>query len=319
MDYVQPKTGVSTPIHTQIPHTSARKEPRFCTDECGGHRDYPPRDRSVRRLPDQASLQHTLGHHGGGGACPRISTNVSLPNARARQPEHRHICRGLWHDWPQTSDRWGGSGTRARQNGPTAATRPDGDDHFGASWHGELETLAFIVDIVTVISKTPRDQPHHVWVVIDAAVDFQIVRRLARQPLHMAKDSSLGTQALHLWVALRSLPGHVILHLIKQESHRYNLGNGHIHLHAHNQLAEHVPTPNEPPLHDHMHTHLQDLPQIPYPGEPPPRVPNDVIYDDMGRSYHYPQPLTTMAHIPSSHADNTLMIRLQQELQLTLY
>ena len=78
---------------------------------------------------------------------------------------------------------------------------------FGASLHGELKTLAIIVDAITATSKLPQSQRHHIWVVIDAAVDFQIVQRLARQPLHKATDSSLGTLALHLWVALRNLPG----------------------------------------------------------------------------------------------------------------
>ena len=68
-----------------------------------------------------------------------------------------------------------------------------------------------------------------------------------------------------------------------------------------------------------MHTHLQHLAQIPHPGQPPPWVPDDVISNDAGRAYHYPQPLRTMAHIRGSHADNTLMTRLQQELQTTLY
>ena len=48
-------------------------------------------------------------------------------------------------------------------------------------------------------------------------------------------------------------------------------------------------------------------------------MPDDVIYNDTGRAYHYPQPLRTMAYIRGSHADNTLMTRLQQELQTTLY
>ena len=48
-------------------------------------------------------------------------------------------------------------------------------------------------------------------------------------------------------------------------------------------------------------------------------MPNDVIYNDTGRAYHYPQPLRTMGHIRGSHADNTLMTRLQQELQTALY
>ena len=117
---------------------------------------------------------------------------------------------------------------------------------FGASSHGELKTLAIVVDAINDTHQEPRDHAQHVWVVVDAAVDFQIVRRLARQPLHKATDSSLGTQALHLWTALRRLPKDVVLHLVKQESHRYSLGNGHINLHAHNQLAEHMPAARTP-------------------------------------------------------------------------
>ena len=136
---------------------------------------------------------------------------------------------------------------------------------FGASSHGELKTLAIIVDAVNDTHQQPLDHAHHLWVVVDAAVDFQIVRKLARQPLHKATNSSLGTQALHLWAALQRLPKHVVLPVFKQESHRYSLGNGHIHLHAHNQLAEHMPDGEDPPLQDHMHTHLQHLPPIPLP------------------------------------------------------
>ena len=167
--------------------------------------------------------------------------------------------------------------------------------------------------------KPPQDHTHHEWIVVDAAVDFQIVHKLARQPLQKGTDSSLGTQALHLWVALRRLPKHVVLHLVKQESHRYSLGNGHIDLHAHNQLAEHMLDSEDPTLQDHMHTHLQHLQPISHPGEPPAWVQEDRIYDDTGPAYHYPQPIRTMAHIRGSHADNTLMNRLQHELQTALY
>ena len=175
------------------------------------------------------------------------------------------------------------------------------------------------MDAVNDTQQEPRDLRHHVWVVVDAAVDFQIVRKLARQPLHKATDCRLGTQALHIWLALWRLPKHVVLHLIKQESNRYSLGNGHIDLHAHNQLAEHVRDSEDPPLQDHMHTHLQHLPPIPHPGEPPAWVPDDRIYNDTGQAYHYAQPISTMAHIRGSHADNTLMNRLQNELQTALY
>ena len=99
---------------------------------------------------------------------------------------------------------------------------------FGASSHGELNTLAIIVDAVNDDHQQPPDHTHHVWVVVDAAVNFEIIRKMARQPLHKATDSSLGTETLHLWAALRRLRKHVVLHLVKQESHRYSLGNGHI-------------------------------------------------------------------------------------------
>ena len=165
----------------------------------------------------------------------------------------------------------------------------------------------------------PRDHAHHVWVVVDAAVDFQIIRKLAPQTLHKEGDSSLGTQALHLWAALRRLPNNVVLHLIKQESHRYSLGNRHIDFYAHNQLAEHMPDGGDPPLQDHMHTHLQHLLPIPQPGEPPAWVPDDRIYNNKGQKYDYPQPIRTMAHIRGSHADNTLMNHLQHKLQTALY
>ena len=249
-------------------------------------------------------------------AVPRIKPASTTPWATTERGAHVNAyqptspCRMPQPDNQNTvifADASGTTGLTPAAAGAALALRPEetgqlrqhhltGTTIFGASSHGELKTLAMIVDAVTAISKLPQSQPHHVWVVVDAAVDFQIVRRRAKQPLHKAADSSLGTQALHMWVALRNLPKHFVLHLIKQESHRYNLGNGHIDLHAHNQLAEHVPIPDEPPLHDHMHTHLHHLPPIPHPGEPPPWVPDDVIYNDTGRAYHYPQPLRTMVH-----------------------
>ena len=62
------------------------------------------------------------------------------------------------------------------------------------------------MDAVNDTHQQPRDHAHHVWVVVDVAVDFQIVRKPAGQPLHKATNSRLGTRALHPWVALRRLP-----------------------------------------------------------------------------------------------------------------
>ena len=68
-----------------------------------------------------------------------------------------------------------------------------------------------------------------------------------------------------------------------------------------------------------MHTHLQHLPPIPHPGQPPVWVEDDRIYDDTGQEYHYPQPIRAVAHNRGSHAENTLMKRLQHDLQTALY
>ena len=43
---------------------------------------------------------------------------------------------------------------------------------FGASSHGELKTPAIVVDGVNDTHQEPRDHTHHVWVVVDVAVDF---------------------------------------------------------------------------------------------------------------------------------------------------
>ena len=89
---------------------------------------------------------------------------------------------------------------RLRQHHLTGATI------FRASSHGELKTLAIIVESVNDTHQQLRDHTHHVWVVVDAAVDFENVRKLALQPLNKATNSSLGTQVLLLWVALRRPP-----------------------------------------------------------------------------------------------------------------
>ena len=99
---------------------------------------------------------------------------------------------------------------------------------LGASSHRELKTLAIMADTISTTQGQPQDHAHPVWVVLDAAVDFQIIRRLARQPLHEATDSSLDTPAPHLRAALRNPLEHVVVHLVKLEHHRYSLGNGHI-------------------------------------------------------------------------------------------
>ena len=111
---------------------------------------------------------------------------------------------------------------------PHRGTLPHGPPHRphhllgllprGARGHGRT--------ITEIAAHLPAHSPHilRVWFVVDATVDTHLLLRIARQPLHKATATSLGTQALLLWKALRSLPPYVQLHIVKQESHRHQYG-----------------------------------------------------------------------------------------------
>ena len=90
-----------------------------------------------------------------------------------------------------------------------------GHSTYGASSHGELEAMADA--IAEIGAHLPAHLPHivRVWFVVDATVDTHLLLRIARQPLHKATATSLGTQALLLWKAPRSLPPYVQLHMVK--------------------------------------------------------------------------------------------------------
>ena len=81
-----------------------------------------------------------------------------------------------------------------------------GHTTYGASSHGELGAMADA--IAEIADHLPAQLPHivRVWFVVKATVDTHLLLRIARQPLHKATATSLGTQALLLWKALRSLP-----------------------------------------------------------------------------------------------------------------
>ena len=76
----------------------------------------------------------------------------------------------------------------------------------GASSNRELGAM---VDAITRLATTlPANLPHtvKVWFVVDATVDTHLLLRIAREPLHKATTSSLGSQALMLWEALPCPP-----------------------------------------------------------------------------------------------------------------
>ena len=134
-----------------------------------------------------------------------------------------------------------------------------GHTTYGASSCGELGAMADA--IAKIAGHLPARLPHAVlvWFIVDATVDTHLLTRIARQPLHKATATSLGNQALLLSTVLRSLPPYVQLHIVKQESHRHQHGNGKVDIHAVHQRTTHLPTLKVPDL-DQNHTHLQHIP-----------------------------------------------------------
>ena len=80
-----------------------------------------------------------------------------------------------------------------------------GHTTYGASSHEGMGAMADA--IAKIAAHLPAYLPHVVRVlfVVDATVDTHLLLRIARQPLHKATATSLGTQALLLWKAFRSL------------------------------------------------------------------------------------------------------------------
>ena len=157
-----------------------------------------------------------------------------------------------------------------------------GRTSYGASSHGELGAMAdAIAEIATHI---PGHLPHvvRVWVVVNATVDTHLLLRIARQPLRKATATSLGTQALLLWKAIQSLPPYVQLHIVKQESHRHQYGNGKVDNQAVHQRTTHLPALHVPNLGRNQ-THLQHIPPRPEPHRTPDWVPGDAPYTSHDR------------------------------------
>ena len=81
-----------------------------------------------------------------------------------------------------------------------------------------------MVDAISrLLATLSGNLPHVVqlWFAVDATVDTRLLLRKERQPLHKATATGLGSQALMLWRALRSLPPYVQLYIVKQESYRH--------------------------------------------------------------------------------------------------
>ena len=174
--------------------------------------------------------------------------------------------------------------------------------------------------IAEIAAHLPAHLPHivRVWFVVDATVDTHLLLRIARQPLHKATATSLGTQALLLWKALRSLSPYVQLHIVKQESHRHQYGNGKVDNQAVHQRTTHLPALQIPDL-GRTHTHLQHIPPVPEPHQTPDWVPADAPYSSHERAYNYPNPIQHLARVLGDADSRAHIQELQDRLQIPLY
>ena len=139
-----------------------------------------------------------------------------------------------------------------------------GHTSYQASSHGELGAVADAIAEIAVHLPALLPPVVRVWFVVEATLDTHLLLRQARQPLHKTTAKTLGTQALLLWEALRSLPPYVQLHIVKQECHRQQYGNGKVDIQAVHQRTTHLPTLQVPDL-DQNHSHLQHIPPKPEP------------------------------------------------------
>ena len=154
--------------------------------------------------------------------------------------------------------------------------------------------------------------------VVDATVDTHLLPRIARQPLHKATATSLGTKALLLPKALHSLLPYVQLRMVKQESHRRQYRNGKVDIQAVHQRTTHLQSLQVPDL-DRNHTHLQHIPPKPEPHRTPDWVPEDAPYTSHDRAYDYPHPIQHLARMLRDTDSRAHIQELREKLTVPLY
>ena len=82
---------------------------------------------------------------------------------RCGPPQHRHFRGCLRHYKPHPSGQGGRPlELKANTTGRLHQHHLTGATIFGASSHGELKTLAIVVDAVNDTHQEPRDHTHHV-------------------------------------------------------------------------------------------------------------------------------------------------------------
>ena len=157
---------------------------------------------------------------------------------------------------------------------------------YGAASHGEVQAVA---DVVGKLAADVRE----VWMVVGAEADMASLRRLARRPLHEALGTGLASQVYAIWHGLEMKKLPLVIHLVKQESHRAGVGN-----HEADGAAQAVDKEQKAEWRVQErkeHLHLVHI---------PPRVGDTerarwVVEDDRGRRELrvYPQPVHMLAQV----------------------
>ena len=157
---------------------------------------------------------------------------------------------------------------------------------YGAAFHGEVQAVA---DVVEKIGEDVRE----VWMVVDAEAEMSSLRRLASTPLHEALGTGLASQVYAIWHGLEMKKVPLVIHLVKQESHRAGVGNNEADGAAQAVDKEQEPEWRVPERKEHLHlVHI------------PPRVGEEekgrwVVEEDRGKRELrvYPQPVHMLAQV----------------------
>ena len=157
---------------------------------------------------------------------------------------------------------------------------------YRAASHGEVQAVA---DVVGEIGEEVRE----VWMVVDAEADMASLRRLASRPLHEALGMGLASQVYAVWQGLEMKKVPLVIHLVKQESHRAGVGNHEADGAAQAVDKEQEPEWRVPERKEHLHlVHI------------PPRVGDEekarwVVEEDRGKQALrvYPQPVHMLAQV----------------------
>ena len=117
---------------------------------------------------------------------------------------------------------------------------------YGAASHGGVQTVVHVV-------RELGEDVTEVWMLVDAEADTASLRRLATKPLHAALGTVLASKVYTIWHRLEKGSVQLVVHLLKQESHRAGVGNNEVDGAAQAVNKEQEPEWRVPERKEHLH------------------------------------------------------------------